>query len=169
MKRTLATLLTTTLLATGFIAGAAPATAATPTSFGVGICGPGWDGREFCDGEDPHATSCDEDRKMIGQPGDVGAYFGNRWVSYGTIQLRWSRACGTNWAHFTSNGPARNVVMAVNRTTGAAPDSTGSKGKLRYGWSPMLYGKGMCTRASVMVFDDAGKRIGMGYSREACG
>lgn len=169
MKRILVTLITAALLATGLVAGAAPSTAATPASFGVDICGPGWDSKYFCDQQDPKTSDCDRDRKMIGPARAVGAWYGDRYVSYGTIQLRWSRACGTNWAHFTSNGPARNVRIIVNRTTGRSPETAASQGKVTYGWSPMLYGKGMCTRATAIVYDNSGKMLGYGYSNEACG
>jgi Protein of unknown function (DUF2690) len=67
-----------------------------------------------CDFQDPAATGCDADAETL-QDAPIIAVEGGQDVTLGSVELRWSPTCQTNWARVTSTSGASstNHVLQV--------------------------------------------------------
>jgi hypothetical protein len=112
MKRLLTAILATAGLTLGsFMLPASPALAATCSGNG-------------CNGQDPAATGCASDGYTVASAPVTDPY-----GRVGTVELRYSPKCGTNWSRVTMSVATENVatIMAIiERSDGLHYD---------YGWS----------------------------------
>lgn len=107
------------------------ATSPTPTggtSPTVGFCQ-----GEGCTGQKPELTGCDRDARTI-RTGAVISRDTGRQV--GTVELRWSPHCQTNWARVTSGVGVANLAATVTRDDGTAEAITFHGTST---WSPMVF------------------------------
>jgi hypothetical protein len=101
VKHRLARLSAATVLILGAAAGlpalsAGAAQAATCSGYG-------------CDNQDPVATGCDAGAYTV-----TSAPITYQGITYGTVELRWSPACQTNWARTTVNSSYLGLMRYAN-------------------------------------------------------
>jgi hypothetical protein len=109
---------------------------------------------DACTGQRPELTGCDKD----GQTVRTGQVFGADGKAVGTIELRWSAQCRTNWARVTSAVGVQPLSVTVTRDDAK---STASNFRGTQTWSPMVWvgatGKAVATgwigKASGAVAD----------------
>lgn len=86
-----------------------------------------------CTGQKPELTGCDRDARTI-RTGAVVDHVTGRQV--GTIELRWSPHCQTNWARVTSGVGVASLAATVTRDDGTAEAITFHGTST---WSPMVF------------------------------
>ena len=144
------------LLTVGALAGlalwsASAATAASAPAPKQATCS-----TDSCTGQRPELTGCDKD----GQTVRTGQVFGANGKSVGTIELRWSARCQTNWARVTSGVGVQPLSATVTRDDAKAVASNFNGTQT---WSPMVWvgstGKAVATgwigKSSGAVSDGA--------------
>lgn len=109
-----------------------------PLATSPGVSGGGQQSGGFCQGDGctgqkPELTGCDRDARTI-RTGAVVSRDTGRQV--GTIELRWSPRCQTDWARVTSGIGTANLAATVTRDDGTAEAIT-FRGTST--WSPMVF------------------------------
>jgi hypothetical protein len=106
-----------------------------------------------CDYQDPAQTTCAQDGSFV-----ASAPVTANGVSYGTIELRWSNRCQTNWARLWLNNPnnpngwVRYVAVTRKDPRATAEYRYYGSGSPIYG--NMLYSPG-CARANGLILISA--------------
>jgi hypothetical protein len=133
------------------VAVAGPAGATSPPAPAARVTCSG----DGCTGQRPELTGCDKDGRTI-RTGKVVDASGR---AVGTIELRWSPTCGTNWARVSSTVGAAALSATVTRSDSKAVAS-GFKGTQT--WSPMVFARanaatatGWINKASGAIADGA--------------
>jgi hypothetical protein len=108
---------------------------------------------DYCSGKDPMSTGCNN--------GAITTAVLN--LSWGTVNLRWSPVCKTNWARiyvYPTRTLAPGFVVAEQSTgytqTGSIYAIASFSAQSETSWSPMIYSPSYCVRAGV--------NLGTGYS-----
>lgn len=121
---------TAALMAAGALTQSAPAAAASAMArLDVGCYG------DYCSGKDPESTGCSADAVTV-------AYTPYR---YGTLDLRWSNTCKTNWARINSSYTGS---LQARQSTGYTQGFSSSNAS--YSWTKMIYSPTLCVRAQVV-------------------
>ena len=90
-----------------------------------------------CTGLDPAATGCDHDAYTV--PGGVVSF------STGTIQLRYSPTCGTNWGRVLSRVGTTLLTVSIRRNNdGLYYFAVDSRARL---WSRMVFARNVKAKA----------------------
>lgn len=80
------------------------------TIFALALVGPASGSTLPYDGTDPIATGCNNSATTV-----ATTPVNHNGVNYGTLYLRWSTGCKTNWGKFTGNGNVGNISVWVYR------------------------------------------------------
>jgi hypothetical protein len=91
-----------------------------------------------CDGLDPEATGCARDAYTVRVSGGTVSF------RTGTIELRYSPTCGTNWGRVLSNIGSARLTVSIRRHDGLFYFAVGSGVRL---WSPMVYARNVKAKA----------------------
>lgn len=107
------------------------------------------------DGTDPAATGCANSAVTVNStPVNHGG------VNFGTLQLKWSTSCKTNWGKFTGNGGIGNVSVWVYRQADNkwCGDQSGTGCNAAWwpssAYSNQLYGCNYQTLAQVEIWNN---------------
>lgn len=128
VRRLLVVVLSTLLLGVGFSAVSTP-----PAEAAVGCYG------NWCSGMDPHATGCDRDAITVATAPitsgyslglQVGPFSASKAQEFGTLELRWSPRCQTNWARANIHRLAPYRLLFVEQNTGYTQLSNSIGGSL---------------------------------------
>jgi hypothetical protein len=108
---------------------------------------------DYCSGKDPQATGCANDARTFAVTN----------LSYGTLSLRWSPTCKTEWARlyvYPTRTLSPGYVIAQQSTgyyqTGPIYAISSWTAHDETTWSPMIYSPVKCVKA--------GANLGTGYS-----
>jgi Protein of unknown function (DUF2690) len=99
-----------------------------------------------CDGLDPQSTGCSYDAVTVPVSGGTVSF------STGTIELRYSPTCGTNWGRVISSVGNVQLTVFIRRHDGMFYFTVGNGYRL---WSPMIYAR----HARAMACGSAGQYI----------
>jgi hypothetical protein len=91
-----------------------------------------------CNGLDPVATGCDLDAITVPVSGGVVSF------RTGTIQLRYSPTCGTNWGRVISSVGNVQLTVSIRRDDGLFYFTVGNGTRL---WSPMVFARTVKAKA----------------------
>jgi hypothetical protein len=128
--------LSATILAVSGLALTASSASAAPRAAAVSSCKAS-PSDATCDGMDPQTTGCAADAYTV--PGGTAKGPG------GTVELRYSPSCKTNWARVQN--AQLNLTLFVIRQDGAERDSVEFLWASGTVWSPMLYSPVMKAQA----------------------
>ncbi len=105
-----------------------------------------------CNGLDPVATGCARDAFTVGTSGGT-ASFGT-----GSIELRYSPTCGTNWGRVLSAVGNTRLTVSIRRNDKLFYFAVGFGTRL---WSPMVYAPSVKAKAcgSAGHFEDCSEGI----------
>ena len=105
-----------------------------------------------CNGLDPVATGCDLDAITVTTTGGTVSF------RTGTIQLRYSPTCGTNWGRVISTIGNTQLTVSIRRDDGLFYFTVGSGTRL---WSPMVFARNVKAKAcgSAGHFEDCTEAI----------
>ena len=105
-----------------------------------------------CNGLDPVATGCDFDAFTVSTTGGTVTF------RTGTIQLRYSPTCGTNWGRVFSTIGSTQLTVSIRRDDGRFYFTVGSGTRL---WSPMVFARNVKAKAcgSASHFEDCSEAI----------
>ena len=105
-----------------------------------------------CNGLDPAVTGCDLDAYTVSTTGGTVSF------RTGTIQLRYSPTCGTNWGRVFSSVGNTQLTVSIRRDDGRFYFTVGSGTRL---WSPMVFARNVKARAcgSAGHFEDCTEGI----------
>ncbi len=100
-----------------------------------------------CNGLDPVSTGCARDGITVRTTGGTVSF------RTGTIQLRYSPTCGTNWGRVFSIVGNTQLTVSIRRNDGLFYFTVGSGTRL---WSPMVFARGVKAQAcgSANHFED---------------
>jgi len=102
-----------------------------------------------CDHQDPVATHCADDASFV-----ASAPVTSSGVSYGTIELRWSNRCQTNWARLWLNNPSNPNgwvrYLSITRQNPHAYDEFRYYGNGSPIYGNMMYSPG-CAKANGLI------------------
>ena len=108
---------------------------------------------DYCSGKDPNATGC----------ANGATTFASANLGYGTLDLRWSPTCKTEWARlyvYPTRTLAPGYVIAEQSTgytqTGPIYAIASWSPQSETVWTPMIYSPVLCVKA--------GANLGTGYS-----
>jgi len=117
---------------------------------------------DACNGLNPETTNCSNGATTVGGPNDIYANLNGVNQKVGTVELRWSSACQTNWSRVirTDGGTGDYVMARVVRDDGVqqfrempiAPMSEWTDGQTRI-WSPMVYAPANCSAYAEGMID----------------
>lgn len=101
-----------------------------------------------CDGTDPHTTGCDASASTVASANLVRSTDN---VVVGTVELRWSSVCKTNWARVN-----RTDKDTVDQTYGKVENTAGTTQQTGWAtgtgvWSPQIYSPTTKARAFGMA------------------
>jgi hypothetical protein len=141
--RRLSTLIGSFLIIFGSFVVLSPAANASPTCYG-----------DYCSNQDPETTGCNEGAWT---QDIVDVYYAREWPFHyshfaGTLELRASNTCGTQWARFTSaDDEIVSSIQVVQPDTGYKTDFfnlfTGQEG-----WSNQVYSPDHCVFAEISLY-----------------
>jgi len=105
-----------------------------------------------CNGLDPAVTGCDLDAYTVSTTGGTVSF------RTGTIQLRYSPTCGTNWGRVFSSVGNTQLTVSIRRDDGRFYFTVGSGTRL---WSPMVFARNVKAKAcgSAGHFQDCTEAI----------
>jgi hypothetical protein len=105
-----------------------------------------------CNGLDPIATGCASDAIIVTVTGGTTTF------STGTIQLRYSPTCGTNWGRVISSVGNAQLTVSIRRNDGLFYFTVGNGTRL---WSPMVFARTTKAKAcgSAGHFEDCTEAI----------
>lgn len=105
-----------------------------------------------CNGHDPVSTGCARDAITVSITGGTVKF------RTGTIQLRFSPTCGTNWGRVFSNIGNTQLTVSIRRDDGRFAFTVGSGTRL---WSPMVFARNVKAKAcgSAGLFEDCTEAI----------
>ena len=105
-----------------------------------------------CNGLDPVSTGCDLDAYTVSLTGGTVSF------RTGTIQLRYSPTCGTNWGRVYSRVGNTQLLVGIRRNDGRFYFTVGSGTRL---WSPMVFARNVKAKAcgSAGHFEDCTEAI----------
>ena len=117
---------------------------------------------DACNGLNPEATNCSTGAITAGGPNDIYATLNGVNQKVGTVELRWSSTCQTNWSRVirTDGATGESVIARIIRDDGVqqfrelplAPVSEWTDGQTRI-WSPMLYAPANCSAYAQGMID----------------
>ncbi len=115
-----------------------------------------------CNGLNPEATNCSTGAITAGGPNDIYATLNGVNQKVGTVELRWSSTCQTNWSRVirTDGATGESVMARIIRDDGVqqfreltiAPASEWTDGQDRI-WSPMVYAPDNCSAYAQGMID----------------
>ncbi|WP_165977687.1 DUF2690 domain-containing protein [Nonomuraea diastatica] len=118
------------------------------------------------DGKDPYRSGCAASKVYTGKKASLKNEIGD---SLGTVQLYYSRRCGTNWgeARVSKHGTGQITVFTSSRNI----SFTYRAGNGGHHWGDMVYApSGVCAKASASVSNGIGRvNKGSGTTGKACG
>lgn len=105
-----------------------------------------------CNGLDPVSTGCARDAITVTTTGGTVSF------RTGTIQLRYSPTCGTNWGRVFSSVGNTQLTVSIRRNDGLFYFTIGSGTRL---WSPMVFARNVKAKAcgSAGHFEDCTEAI----------
>ncbi len=105
-----------------------------------------------CNGLDPISTGCALDAITVSITGGAVSF------RTGTIQLRYSPTCGTNWGRVFSSVGNTQMTVSIRRDDGRFYFTVGSGTRL---WSPMVFARNAKAKAcgSAGLFEDCSEAI----------
>jgi len=105
-----------------------------------------------CNGLDPAVTGCDLDAYTVSTTGGTVSF------RTGTIQLRYSPTCGTNWGRVFSSVGNTQLTVSIRRDDGRFYFTVGFGTRL---WSPMVFARNVKAKAcgSAGHFEDCTEGI----------
>ena len=117
---------------------------------------------EACNGLNPETTTCSDSASTVGGPKDIYATLNGTSQKVGTVELRWSSTCKTNWSRVIRNDGAtgESVMAKIVRDDDVqyfkelplAPESEWTDGLTRI-WSPMVYAPADCSAYAQGMID----------------
>ena len=114
---------------------------------------------EGCTGQKPELTGCDRDARTIRTAAVVSRDTGKQ---VGTVELRWSAACQTDWARVTSGVGVAALAATVTRDDGTAEAIT-FRGTST--WSPMVFVGGGAKAQATGWVNKASGSVADGHPR----